>query len=69
MKPDFAALMGEIDPIDAVDRLLDVAVDLAHVTRVALWHSDGQDLIETARAATRTLEVIEAILGSAAGRC
>lgn len=62
MKPDFAALMGEIDPIDAADWLLDVAVDLAHVTRAALWYSDGQDLIKTACAATRTLEVIEAML-------
>lgn len=62
MRPNFTALMCEVDPIDAADWLLDIAVDLSSVTRVALWSSDGEGLIEAARAATRTLEVIEGLL-------
>ncbi|MEF9603804.1 hypothetical protein O4J55_16215, partial [Paracoccus sp. PXZ] len=50
------------DPIDAADWLLDFAHDLIFLSRTALEYAEGSDLRDAASAATRALELTEALL-------
>lgn len=62
MRQNFTRLFRDEDPIDAADWLLDFAHDLIFLSRKALEYAEDSDLRDTASAATRALEVTEALL-------